>query len=111
MRQIQRTITLTFLIILTLGTIAFGLTNIITKGIGDALSISSIFFALFYIGLVVAYWRGWDYARYAVVISVTLGMLAIGEPYVTQQFAAGIFIVPVVALMLSGPWSVLVSMV
>jgi rsbT co-antagonist protein RsbR len=111
MRQIQRTITLTFLIILTLGTISFGINNIVTKNIGDPLSISSIFFALFYIGLTIAYWRGWDYARYIVVLSVTLGIWAIGEPYLTQQFASGIFVIPVVALMLSGPWSVLASAV
>jgi len=60
-------------------------------------------------GLLVAYWRGWRYAPYAVVISISLlGMLQ-QEPFLTRQVSLAILVAPVIALILAGPGWVLAS--
>ena len=53
-------------------------------------------------GLWIAYWRGWEYARQAAVILLTL-IVGLGpqEPSITRQFDIVIFIPPIVALILT----------
>ncbi len=62
-------------------------------------------FSLFAVGgLLVAYQRGWEYARH-----LTLGMIVLlialssAEPYLTQAFTITAFLPPVLALILVGP--------
>jgi rsbT co-antagonist protein RsbR len=57
-------------------------------------------------GLWAAYRWGWEYARHSAVIFLTL-LAGLGIPDVTQQFDPLIFIVPLMALLLTGPrWMV-----
>lgn len=61
-------------------------------------------------GLLYAYWRGWKYANYAVVLLTTLLVIvATTEPFVTKQVTLSIFIPPVLALILTSPTGVAVS--
>ncbi|HET9221254.1 MAG TPA: STAS domain-containing protein [Roseiflexaceae bacterium] len=55
-------------------------------------------------GLWVAYWRGWEPARYLAVIMFTL-LAAVGtpEPYVSQTTAFSTFVPPILALVLASP--------
>ncbi|MFL5807642.1 MAG: STAS domain-containing protein [Roseiflexaceae bacterium] len=55
-------------------------------------------------GLLIAYWRGWDHARHAVVVIVTLLLAAtMTEPFLTQQVTYSILIPPVIALVFTRP--------
>jgi rsbT co-antagonist protein RsbR len=57
-------------------------------------------------GLWIAYWRGWEHARLAVVILVTL-LTALGIQDVSRDYDIIIFIAPVMALILTQPgWMV-----
>ena len=57
-------------------------------------------------GLWIAYWRGWENARLAVVILVTL-LTALGIQNVSRDYDILIFIAPVMALILTQPgWMV-----
>jgi rsbT co-antagonist protein RsbR len=59
---------------------------------------------LLMIGLLAAYLRGWDGARYAAIIITTLlAALAVPEPYLTEQVAFSILVPPVLALILATP--------
>src|SRR5262245_5040765 len=55
-------------------------------------------------GLLWAYWRGWEPARYLTVVLFTL-LTAVGtpEPYVSQTTAFSTFVPPVLALVLASP--------
>jgi len=64
---------------------------------------------LAFAGLLVAYWRGWHYAPYAVVISVSLLSILQQEPFLTKQVSLTILVAPVIALILTGPGWVLAS--
>jgi rsbT co-antagonist protein RsbR len=56
------------------------------------------------ISMLVAYWRGWEPARYIVLIAVTLVIgLTTPEPYVTETASITIFIPPALALILATP--------
>src|SRR5258706_5286654 len=56
------------------------------------------------VGLLIAYWRGWDHARHAVVVIVTLLLAAtMTEPFLTQQVTYSILIPPVIALVFTRP--------
>lgn len=66
--------------------------------------LSTGFTALVLTGLFFAYWRGWDYARYAVVALVTLATaVALPEPFVTREQTFAALVAPVLALILTGP--------
>jgi anti-anti-sigma regulatory factor len=57
-------------------------------------------------GLWIAYWRGWEYARLAAVILITL-LTALGIQDVSRDYDIIIFIAPVMALILTRPrWMV-----
>ncbi|NTW00779.1 MAG: HAMP domain-containing histidine kinase [Oscillochloris sp.] len=57
-----------------------------------------------------AYWRGYQWTRYVVLIGVSLGsgLLTI-EPYLTQRFSITIFLSPVLALVLADPLWVIIA--
>jgi rsbT co-antagonist protein RsbR len=54
--------------------------------------------------MLAAYWRGWEPARYIVLIAVTLVIgLTTPEPFVTESASITIFIPPALALILATP--------
>ena len=55
-------------------------------------------------GLWLAYWRGWEPARYLAVVLFTL-LTAVGtpEPYVSQTTAFSTFVPPILALVMTSP--------
>jgi anti-anti-sigma regulatory factor len=53
-------------------------------------------------GLWIAYWRGWEHARLAVVVLITL-LIALGIQDVSRGYDIIIFIAPVTALILTQP--------
>jgi rsbT co-antagonist protein RsbR len=61
-------------------------------------------------GLWIAYWRGWEHARLAVVILVTL-LTALGIQDVSRDYDIIIFIAPVMALILTQPGWIVASAV
>ncbi|MEO7908363.1 MAG: STAS domain-containing protein [Roseiflexaceae bacterium] len=61
-------------------------------------------------GLWIAYWRGWEHARLAVVILVTL-LITLGIQDVSRDYDIIIFIAPVVALILTQPRWIVASAV
>lgn len=61
-------------------------------------------------GLWFAYWRGWEYARYIVVVLTTLTTgLGLTEPFVSREQTFAVLVAPVLALILGGPWWVFAS--
>lgn len=55
--------------------------------------------------LLFLYWRGWDAARYALIIVITvLSVLSLDEPYLTTKVSLSIIIPMVIAVVLAGPW-------
>jgi len=54
--------------------------------------------------MLVAYWRGWEIARYVVLMAVTVVIgLTTPEPFVTQSASITLFIPPALALILATP--------
>ncbi len=60
--------------------------------------------------LLFAYYRGWDPARYLALIMTTL-LVGLGnpEPFVSREASITVFWPPVFALIIGGPWSVIIS--
>jgi PAS domain S-box-containing protein len=60
--------------------------------------------------LMIAYYRGWDPARY-VALLMTVLFIGLGnpEPFVSQQASITVFWPPVFALIVGSPWSVVIS--
>jgi len=98
----QQRICQALLAILTVGMVLFAINTIITSG-WTSTALFSIVSALVYAALLVLYIRGWEIVRYISVVLATLGIVVINEPYVTMQFAAAVFVAPVIALVLAGP--------
>ena len=68
--------------------------------------------AFLIISLTVAYWYDWHYARYILVVLVTLTTnLTLQEPYLTEQISLAALIPPVLALLLAGPRWVVITIV
>ena len=60
--------------------------------------------AILITSLTAAYWRGWLYARHILVILVTLATnLSLQEPYLTGQISLATLVPPVLALLLTEP--------
>jgi rsbT co-antagonist protein RsbR len=54
--------------------------------------------------LLIAYWRGWEQARHAVVVLVTLLVTAsLAEPFLTKEVTFAVLIPPVIALVFTRP--------
>jgi anti-anti-sigma regulatory factor len=92
---------LTFLTLLL--SIALLLTDdpaVATQGI----VISTIGCFIIFSGLLYAYWRGWTYARYIIVIGMTIVVgFVTPEPYITSHASITIFAPPALALILAEP--------
>ncbi|GAB4214680.1 MAG: STAS domain-containing protein [Roseiflexaceae bacterium] len=104
-RQINRGVLATFAILTWLLLIA-----VLVGDTPVAQKISSTFSACIATGLLIAYWRGWEYSRHIVVIMMTLlvAFLTQGE-FLTEQFSAAVLVGPVLALILVSPAWVLGS--
>jgi rsbT co-antagonist protein RsbR len=61
-------------------------------------------------GLLLAYWRGWEYARHANVVAITL-LVAFGLPdeFITHSLSFVVFVPPAIALILTPPGWILGS--
>jgi rsbT co-antagonist protein RsbR len=81
------------------------LTAILLLGGGDSTTLfGAVGAAVVFSMLLVAYWRGWELARYAFVVVITaLVALATPEPYLSQQIAYSTLLPSVVALILAEP--------
>lgn len=75
--------------------------NVLASGIAALVFSSSLWFA---------YWRGWDQARYTLLVLMTL-VVAIGTDteFLRNHFNHVIYVVPAIALVLAGPLWVLGS--
>ncbi len=73
---------------------------IFTGGLRDVI-IGTGIAAFLYNGLLLAYWRGWDTARYMAIILATIAtIIVLPEPYLTQEVSYTILVAPVQALIL-----------
>jgi rsbT co-antagonist protein RsbR len=103
MNVTQRTVTLALLGLLAVLTLLVLVSELITNTYANqVISTGGGFFlivALFYL-----YWRGWEPARYIVLILITL-LIALSpqEPFLTQQASLTIFIPGALALILATP--------
>lgn len=103
MRITQRQVTITLLIMLVLMSLVILVIQFSTRLEGFTVTVN-IATVLLISALLAAYWRGWEYARYATVVLFTLAVgIATPEPYVTERFTQGAFIPPVLALIMAGP--------
>ncbi|GAB4122707.1 MAG: STAS domain-containing protein [Roseiflexaceae bacterium] len=67
---------------------------VIGYGVGAGISAAMFFL----------YWRGWDPARYVMVVAITLIIaFSVNEPYLTVEIATELFLAPTIALLLAGP--------
>jgi len=110
MKVTQRQVTLGLLGLLSLTSLLISLMLIIgtLTGVGSvydrSVTITTSIACLVIISMLVAYWRGWELARYVVLIAVTLVIgLTTPEPYVTQSASITLFIPPALALILATP--------
>lgn len=104
MKITQRQGNLLLMGLLSITTLLVVLIQIVTGIQADSLLLSVPAFFLLS-GLLVAYWLGWDYARHSTVILTTLFVaFGIPEPFVSEQASFAVFLAPVLALVLLGPW-------
>jgi anti-anti-sigma regulatory factor len=66
------------------------------------IAFTSVGGAICFGGLWLAYWRGWEWARYLTVIIITI-LSVIGTPVTTETIPATALIVPILALVLTEP--------
>jgi rsbT co-antagonist protein RsbR len=110
MKVTQRQVTLGLLGLLSLVSLLISLMLIIGTVTGvdsdydPSVTITTSIACLVIIAMLVAYWRGWELARYIVLIAVTFVIgLTTPEPFVTQSASITLFIPPALALILATP--------
>jgi rsbT co-antagonist protein RsbR len=110
MKVSQRQVTLGLLGLLSCTSLLISLTFIIGAALGSgsgydpSVTITTSITSLVITSMLVAYWRGWELARYIVLIAVTLVIgLTTPEPFVTEVASITIFIPPALALILATP--------
>ena len=86
------------------------LINALATGLNAVSTVAILIGTLLSGGLWIAYWRGWEQARLAVVILITL-LIALGIQDVSGNFDIIIFVAPVMALILTQPRWIIVSAV
>lgn len=103
MRITQRQVTIALLAMLVIMSVIVLLIQLGTQM--EAFTIAANIVAVLLLSaLLAAYWRGWEYARHATVILITLVVgFSTPEPYLTDRFTQGAFIPPVLALIMAGP--------
>ncbi|NTV62841.1 MAG: STAS domain-containing protein, partial [Oscillochloris sp.] len=103
MRLSQRQVVLALLMMMVLGVIITFIYQLFIP-ITPLTMIGTIIGMIVLVGLLLAYWWGWEPARYITVISITLliGFSTDGV-YLRDQFTITAFLVPVLALIVAGP--------
>lgn len=102
MKLTQRQATFLVLILQIVGSV-LGTLSYIQDGDSSYIISSAISTALF-ASLLFLYWRGWEPARYIIIVAITI-VMAFGtrEPFVSQQIAFSTLIPSVIALILASP--------
>jgi len=110
MKVSQRQVTLGLLGLLSVTSFLISLILIIgtVTGVGSeydpSVTITTGIACLVITSMLVAYWRGWEPARYIVLMAVTLAIgLTTPEPFVTESASITIFIPAALALILATP--------
>jgi len=110
MKVSQRQVTLGLLGLLSAASFLISLVLIIGTATGagseydPSVTITTTIACLVITSMLVAYWRGWELARYVVLIAVTLVIgLTTPEPFVTESASITMFIPPALALILATP--------
>jgi anti-anti-sigma factor len=110
MKVSQRQVTLGLLGLLSGTSLLISLILIIgtVTGVGSeyepSVTLTTAIACIVITSMLVAYWRGWEIARYIVLCAVTLVIgLTTPEPFVTQSASITIFIPPALALILATP--------
>ncbi len=110
MKVSQRQVTLGLLGLLSCTSLLISLIFIIGTALGSgsrydsSVTITTSIACLVITSMLMAYWRGWELARYVVLIAVTLVIgLTTPEPFVTDAAGISIFIPPALALILATP--------
>ena len=110
MKVSQRQVTLGLLGLLSGTSLLISLLLIIGAATGtgseydSSITVTTSIACLVITAMLVAYWRGWELARYVVLIAVTLVIgLATPEPFVTEIASITILIPPALALILATP--------
>jgi anti-anti-sigma regulatory factor len=110
MRASQRQVTLALLGLLSCTSLLMSLMLIIRATSGSiseyspSVAITTCVAALLVSAMMVAYWRGWEPARYIVLIAISLVIgLTTPDPYVTDVASITLFIPPALALILATP--------
>ena len=110
MKVSQRQVTLGLLGLLSGTSLLISLIFIIGTVLGSgssynpSVTITTSIACLVITSMLVAYWRGWELARYIVLIAVSLVIgLTTPEPFVTEVASITIFIPPALALILATP--------
>lgn len=108
---IRHRVTIATLTLNIVGGIIFALINIVIGEI-SAITFAAAISAIGGMILLVAYLYGWEYARHGLILLNTLlAAFEIQEPFLSQQFAVGIFIPPIIAMILTGPVEIFLSMI
>src|SRR5689334_17462087 len=101
MKVSQRQVTLGLLGLLSCTSLLISLILIIgtATGVGSvydpSVTVTTSIACIVIISMLVAYWRGWELARYIVLIAVTMVIgIATPEPFVTESASITIFIPP-----------------
>lgn len=107
----QRQINLWLIGLMTVGSLVLSLGLFLTSS--SLIEMYTCILAVFIFGgLLVAYRRGWEQARYVVVvITMLLAAFATQEPYVSERFSVVIFVPPTLALIVANPLWVIGSAV
>src|SRR6476646_3323422 len=110
MKVSQRQVTLGLLGLLSGTSLLISLMFIIGTTLGSgsgydpSVTITTSIACLVITSMLVAYWRGWELARYIVLIAVTLVIgLTTPDPFVREVASITIFIPPALALILATP--------
>jgi len=109
MRLTQRQIHHGVFGLLTIGGLLL-LINSLAIGLNTVSTVAILIGTLLAGGLWIAYWQGWEHARLAVVILVTL-LISLGIQDVSRNYDIIIFIAPVIALILAQPGWIVASAV
>ncbi len=84
--------------------LVIGTATSVNSEYNPSVTITTSIACLVIISMLVAYWRGWELARYVVLVAVTLVIgLTTPEPFVTDSASITIFIPPALALILATP--------
>lgn len=97
---IYRKVVLALLGIQAIGTTLMVIGLLATGSAHDA-TLGTTLVAISYSALLVAYWRGWQPARYlAIVLATSATILVLPEPYLTQEVSYTLLVAPIQALIL-----------